>query len=126
MKCRVLTDPTCDCAMCSLTRITEEEGLYIAEFRDNTAHDLMAPGGPLCACGKPSTHESGWCGTPHTPCDPEICAADCPGLCSTCNEPYSMPPTFRAMLCSNGFHCCRDCTWKEGRVVKECLYHHDV
>lgn len=43
------------------------------------SHDLAAPDGPVCACGKPSTHESGWCGIPHTPCDPEYCADDCPG-----------------------------------------------
>ncbi len=40
--------------------------------------------------------------------------------CETCGEPYSMPPTMRAALCSNGFHCCRDCTWRNGQVVKSC------
>lgn len=28
-----------------------------------TPNQMDAPGGPRCACGRPSTHESGWCGT---------------------------------------------------------------
>lgn len=27
------------------------------------AHRMDAPAGPMCRCGKASTHESGWCGT---------------------------------------------------------------
>ena len=30
---------------------------------DDHAHNLDAPDGPTCACGEPSTHESGWCGS---------------------------------------------------------------
>ena len=25
---------------------------------------MDAPDGPICGCGRPSTHESGWCGIP--------------------------------------------------------------
>ena len=25
-------------------------------------HRMDAPGGPVCACGEPSGHPSGWCG----------------------------------------------------------------
>lgn len=46
-----------------------------------------------------------------------------PDRCSTCDEPYSRAPTFRAAICSNGFHCCRDCTWVAGRRVQLCNYH---
>ena len=31
-----------------------------------------------------------------------------------------MPSTFRGALCSNPFHCCRDCVWEEGVVVQKC------
>lgn len=27
------------------------------------ANRMDAPGGPQCGCGRPSAHESGWCGT---------------------------------------------------------------
>lgn len=33
------------------------------------AHKMDAAEGPLCACGKPSVHESGWCGE----CDADAC-----------------------------------------------------
>jgi hypothetical protein len=46
-----------------------------------------------------------------------------PEFCPTCDEPYYVPPTFRAMICSNGFHCCRDCIWKDGKVIKDCGQH---
>lgn len=39
-----------------------------------------------------------------------------PETCTTCDEPYSNPPTFRARFCSNPFHCCRECEWT---VVRE-------
>lgn len=43
--------------------------------------------------------------------------------CSTCGEPYAIPPTARAVLCSNGFHLCRDCTWNKGRRTTRCARH---
>lgn len=40
----------------------------------------------------------------------------CPtDVCQTCQEPYSNPPTSRSRICSNPFHCCRECTWEEGK-----------
>lgn len=45
--------------------------------------------------------------------------------CSTCNEPYTQVPTWRATLCSNSFHCCRRCRWIDGRVVEHCDLHAD-
>lgn len=35
---------------------------------------MDAPNGPRCACGRPSAHQSGWCGVehPHVPC-PRCC-----------------------------------------------------
>lgn len=45
--------------------------------------------------------------------------------CPTCNESYSKTPTLRAAVCSNGFHCCRDCKWIDGQVrrVDLCEFH---
>jgi hypothetical protein len=43
--------------------------------------------------------------------------------CPTCGEPYSRDPSPRAAICSNGFHCCRDCTWVAGRRVQLCVRH---
>lgn len=40
--------------------------------------------------------------------------------CGTCKEPYSKIPTFRAMICSNSFHCCRDCVWENGKMINDC------
>ena len=44
----------------------------------------------------------------------------CADECSTCHKSYDKydPMCF----CSNGFHCCRNCEWSEGRVVKSCEY----
>lgn len=49
----------------------------------------------------------------------EVRLRDCP----TCGEPYSRDPSPRASICSNGFHCCRDCTWVDGRCVQPCAHH---
>ena len=46
-----------------------------------------------------------------------------PERCTTCDEPYSREPTFRASICSNGFHGCRDCTWRDGRRIQLCAFH---
>lgn len=46
-----------------------------------------------------------------------------PEQCTTCDEPYSRDPTFRASICSNSFHCCRDCTWLDGRRIQLCAFH---
>lgn len=45
--------------------------------------------------------------------------------CTTCGESYSKPPTFRASVCSNGFHCCRDCTWHAGHRIQKCEFHRE-
>lgn len=37
--------------------------------------------------------------------------------CSTCGRPYD-PSVLN--FCSNGFHCCRDCIWEDGRRLKMC------
>jgi hypothetical protein len=39
-------------------------------------------------------------------------------VCSTCNKPYRKN---EVSFCSNGFHCCRDCTWEEGQIVGRCF-----
>ena len=39
--------------------------------------------------------------------------------CTTCGKPSS----FQASICSNSFHCCRDCTWAAGRRIQLCAYH---
>ena len=44
-------------------------------------------------------------------------------LCSTCGIPYSKVPVFQAAICSNGFHCCRDCVWENGRRTTICEFH---
>jgi len=44
----------------------------------------------------------------------------CETLCVTCAEPYSNPCTPLAMLCSNGFHCCRECVWDNGKRTTLC------
>lgn len=47
-----------------------------------------------------------------------------PEKCSTCGEPYTKLSTAdglpRGAFCSNGFHCCRDCTWVDGRRTFLC------
>ncbi len=43
--------------------------------------------------------------------------------CSTCGELYTKVPTWRASICSNGFHCCRDCVWVGGQRLQPCLDH---
>lgn len=45
-----------------------------------------------------------------------------PDLCPTCKRPYVQN---EQSFCSNGFHGCRDCTWKDGRRTKLCDYHKD-
>lgn len=47
-----------------------------------------------------------------------------PEFCPTCKEPYSQVPTKRASYCSNGFHCCRNCIWKNGKVIQRCDGYH--
>jgi hypothetical protein len=37
---------------------------------------MDAPDGPVCSCGRPSRHQSGWCGT-----TAPICAQECNGRC---------------------------------------------
>lgn len=37
-------------------------------------------------------------------------------LCSTCGMTRAIENT----TCSNAFHCCRQCTWEDGVLVKEC------
>lgn len=53
---------------------------------------------------------------------------DRPEVCPTCKEPYVKISVaeglIRGAFCSNGFHCCRDCTWENGRrlfICHECL-----
>jgi len=43
--------------------------------------------------------------------------------CSTCGESYSKKMTARAAICSNAFHCCRDCAWVDGQVTTPCAEH---
>lgn len=43
-----------------------------------------------------------------------------PERCTTCNQPFSW---FNLSICSNSFHCCRDCQWEAGRVVVPCVRH---
>jgi len=40
-----------------------------------------------------------------------------PETCPTCGEPYRKGVI---TVCSNAFHCCRDCFWSEGRRLKLC------
>lgn len=57
----------------------------------------------------------------------EICAEPAeyvwPDHCTTCGESYSREPTFKASICSNSFHCCRDCVWRDGRPIQRCAFH---
>lgn len=55
-------------------------------------------------------------------------------LCPTCDEPYNKEdPSTRAQLCSNPFHCCKDCVWKvvehewysTGEILKFCDFHEE-
>ena len=46
-----------------------------------------------------------------------------PQVCSTCGESYTKKPVGRAVVCSNSFHCCRDCTWVNGECVQRCADH---
>ena len=43
-----------------------------------------------------------------------------PEQCSTCGKPYQKPHYDLVQFCSNGFHCCRDCTWVDGRRTVIC------
>lgn len=43
--------------------------------------------------------------------------------CPTCREPYSQPPSARALICGNAFHRCHDCGWQEGRRTARCAAH---
>jgi hypothetical protein len=40
-------------------------------------HQMDAPDGPLCRCGQPSRHESGWCGECRLPPCPRCGSAKC-------------------------------------------------
>jgi hypothetical protein len=40
--------------------------------------------------------------------------------CSTCGGQYRKPSYDDHNYCSNGFHCCRDCVWLQGRITKRC------
>jgi hypothetical protein len=40
--------------------------------------------------------------------------------CMTCGHPYVKE---NVSLCSNAFHCCRDCSWSAGRITELCKYH---
>lgn len=62
-----------------------------------------------------------WCDP--LPCHAKVLVRLANGLCATCDEPYTEPPTARAMICSNGFHCCRQCMWSDGRVTQHCPLH---
>lgn len=55
--------------------------------------------------------------------DPTCVKCHRPPRCETCGETYTQPSSARASLCSNAFHCCRDCTWEEGRRVVLCAWH---
>jgi hypothetical protein len=46
-----------------------------------------------------------------------------PPLCPTCSRPYIKDE--ESCVCSNFFHCCRDCKWgeHEGKLVKPCPTH---
>lgn len=37
-------------------------------------NDMEAANGPVCGCGRPSTHESGWCGQDHDPIPCPLCS----------------------------------------------------
>ena len=52
---------------------------------------------------------------------------DRPLHCTTCGELYEMPIPLksRAQFCSNGFHCCRECTWVDGSRTEYCELHKD-
>lgn len=52
-------------------------------------HQLDFPGGPRCQCGKPSTHESGWCGEEH----PDDMCPNCvtPWKCNGPHVPEGCP-----------------------------------
>jgi hypothetical protein len=46
--------------------------------------------------------------------------------CTTCGEVYSEPPTSRASLCSNSFHCCKlGCVYRDGYLVDFCPTHRE-
>ena len=61
-------------------------------------------------CGPHRNGERQWIGT-------SICAQ-----CPTCGKPYEPGVT---TLCSNGFHCCRDCVWQDGKRLLICAECHD-
>jgi hypothetical protein len=44
--------------------------------------------------------------------------------CLTCGEAYSQDPTDRATFCSDSFHMCRSCKWRDGKLVARCNFHH--
>jgi hypothetical protein len=39
--------------------------------------------------------------------------------CPVCRERY-LKPGRQLQFCSHPFHCCRDCEWADGRIVKMC------
>jgi len=39
--------------------------------------------------------------------------------CGTCHEAYSEQIT----VCSNSFHCCKDCVWYQGQRLAMCNLH---
>ena len=52
-------------------------------------------------------------------------------LCPTCNEPYNKDEW---SICSNPFHCCKDCEWvvedhgvyTTGKLIKFCDFHKGI
>lgn len=48
---------------------------------------------------------------------PSVLAWNGSEKCSTCSKPYNK---FEISICSNSFHCCRDCKWSMGRVIEVC------
>lgn len=43
-----------------------------------------------------------------------------PRKCSTCGAEYEKDAL---SMCSDSFHCCRDCVWLDGRVFAPCEAH---
>jgi len=41
----------------------------------------------------------------------------CVDKCSICHKKYDK---HSVSFCSNAFHCCRDCVWRRGVVVRKC------
>ena len=80
-----------------------------------------------CTCGEPLTYSDDLVFVSRPELEPSN-AIEVAEVCYTCKEPYSKPPTFRAMICSNSFHCCKDCSWgwendgafSKGTLVRMC------